>query len=63
MIAIVEDLETISQLESNQLHLHTSRFDIISLAREVVEFLEIKSKNGIKQLFLAKIMKTCLCCC
>ncbi|MCB9014838.1 MAG: sensor histidine kinase [Lentimicrobiaceae bacterium] len=45
MIAIVEDLETISQLESNQLHLHTSRFDIISLAREVVEFLEIKSKK------------------
>ncbi len=45
MIAIVEDLETISQLESSELRLNVTRFDIISLTREVIEFLEIKSKK------------------
>jgi len=45
MIAIVEDLETISQLESNELQLNYSRFDIVTLTRDVIEFLEIKSKK------------------
>lgn len=45
MIAIVEDLETISQLETSELQLNTSQFDIIALSREVIEFLEIKSKK------------------
>ena len=45
MIAIVEDLETISQLESSELQLIHSRFDILGLTREVIEFLEIKSKR------------------
>jgi len=45
MIAIVEDLETISQLETSELQLNTSQFDVISLTREVIEFLEINSKK------------------
>jgi len=45
MIAIVEDLETISLLESSELKLNITRVDIVSLTREVIEFLEIKSKK------------------
>ncbi len=51
MIAIVEDLETISHLESSELMLNVSRFDIISLTRDVIEFLEIKSKKRNKAIF------------
>ena len=52
MIAIVEDLETISQLESGQLKLNIERFDIVILAKEVIESLEIKAKRKkIKILF------------
>ena len=45
MIAVVEDLEAISQLESGELKLNTTKFDIVSLARDVIEFLEIKSQR------------------
>lgn len=45
MIAIVEDLETISQLESATLNLDLSTFDIVSLSREIFEFMEIKAKK------------------
>jgi len=45
MIAIVEDLEAISQLESGELKLEVSKFNIVALTREVIEFLEIKAKK------------------
>lgn len=45
MIAIVEDLETISQLESATLQLDMSNFDIVALSKEIMEFLEIKAKK------------------
>ena len=45
MIAIIDDLETISQLESNQLTIKSERFDIITLAREIMESLEMKAKE------------------
>ena len=45
MIAIVEDLESISQLESSELQLNLQKTDILSLAREVIDGLEIKSKK------------------
>lgn len=45
MIALVEDLEKISQLESGELRLNYTNFDIIALCREVIEFLEIKTKK------------------
>ncbi len=54
MISIVEDLEAISQLESGELKLHITRFDIIGLTREVIEFLEIKSQNNNARVALAE---------
>ncbi|HOP12631.1 ATP-binding protein [Lentimicrobium sp.] len=45
MIAIVEDLETISQLESSELQLNLKKTDILALTREVMEFLEIKARK------------------
>lgn len=45
MISLVEDLEKISQLESGELQLRYSKFDIIALTKDVVEFLEIKLKK------------------
>ncbi len=41
MISIVEDLETISRLESAQVELKYSHFDMVTLAREVMEALEM----------------------
>ncbi len=43
MIGIIEDLEAIAKLESGELKLNFSTFDIVSLAREVMEFMEIKA--------------------
>ena len=54
MIAIVEDLEAISQLESGELKLSLTRFDIIGLAREIIEFLEIKAQKKNVQVCLAE---------
>ena len=48
MISIIEDLEAISQYETGELELNLQRFDIISLAKEVMELLETKAaKKGI----------------
>ena len=43
MIAIIEDLEEISKLESDELKLNITRFDLIDLTKEVIEFLEINA--------------------
>jgi len=53
MIAIVEDLETISQLESSELKLDLKPFDLTTLAREVVEALEMKARKKNNELHLA----------
>jgi two-component system, OmpR family, phosphate regulon sensor histidine kinase PhoR len=53
MIAIVQDLEAISQLESGELKLDYTRFDILALCREIVEFLEIKAKKRKVKLIIA----------
>jgi len=45
MIAIVEDLEEISHLESGELQLHFTKFDIVALFRDVFDFLEIKARK------------------
>jgi len=45
MIAIIDDLQTISKLESGEIKLKISRFDIIALAKECVEFMEDKAKE------------------
>ena len=49
MINIIDDLETISQLESGSLVLDTEKFDVIALAKDVSEQLELTaSKRNIK---------------
>jgi two-component system, OmpR family, phosphate regulon sensor histidine kinase PhoR len=40
MIKIIEDLQTISQLESGEMDLEVIRFDIVHLVNEVFEFME-----------------------
>lgn len=54
MITIVEDLEAISKLESGALRLQMTRFDIIELAKDVIEFLDIKTKKKKVRIFLGK---------
>ena len=43
LVKILEDLDEISQLESGQLKLKVTRFDLVSLTREVTELLEMKA--------------------
>lgn len=52
MIHIVEDLESISQLEAGELTIYPEKFDLLILAQEVIHSLEIKGeKKEIKLLF------------
>ena len=45
LVRILEDLDEISQLESGQLKLRITRFDIVSLSREVADLLEMKAQK------------------
>ena len=45
MIAIVEDLEVISRFETGELKLDMINFDIVALATDVIELLEVKAKK------------------
>lgn len=45
MISIVEDLESISRLESGELKLVKKEFDIVKLVKEVYEMLEVRAKK------------------
>ncbi|RLD44011.1 MAG: sensor histidine kinase [Bacteroidetes bacterium] len=45
MINIVEDLETISALESGVIEMNFTKFNIIDLAKEVIDFLEVKAQK------------------
>lgn len=45
MISIIEDLETISQLEANELQLYMDNFDIAQLAREIFRGLEMRAQK------------------
>jgi len=58
MISIVEDLESISRLESGELKLVMEEFDIVRLVEEVFEMLEIRAKQkGIKLSFSSNYNK------
>ncbi len=46
MIAIVNDLEAISKLESGELQPQKEVFDIVTLTKDVIEFLEVKAKTN-----------------
>lgn len=54
MIAIVEDLETISNLETSQINMRFKKFDIVELVKEVFEFLEIKARKKKKEFHFAE---------
>lgn len=43
MITIIDDLEAISQLETGELQLEQERFDIVALAKDVVDAQELKA--------------------
>lgn len=48
MINIIEDLETITNLEANRVHLNLTNFDLVSLVKDSFELLEdYATKNGI----------------
>ncbi|OYT12364.1 MAG: two-component sensor histidine kinase [Bacteroidetes bacterium 4572_112] len=51
MINMVEDLETISALESGIIEMNFTKFNIIDLTQEVIEFLEVKAQNKNINLF------------
>jgi two-component system, OmpR family, phosphate regulon sensor histidine kinase PhoR len=49
LIELVDDLDIISSLESGEVHLEKTRFDIVALAKEVFEFMEDSAQlNEIK---------------
>ena len=52
LVAILEGLDEISQLESGQLKLNITRFDISVLSREVVEMLDMKANRHDIQLII-----------
>lgn len=54
MITIIEDLETISNLESNSVELSVSTFDIVYLVKEIFELLEDKAEKQKIKLKLKK---------
>ncbi|MEW6468223.1 MAG: ATP-binding protein [Bacteroidota bacterium] len=45
MIAIVEDLQTITQLEKGELELDEERFDILALVRDVLDAQELRARE------------------
>ncbi|MBI3503094.1 MAG: sensor histidine kinase [Bacteroidetes bacterium] len=45
MIAIVEDLQTITQLEKGELEIEEERFDIIALTKDAIDSEEMKAKE------------------
>jgi two-component system phosphate regulon sensor histidine kinase PhoR len=45
MIAIVEDLQTITQLEKGELEIEEEPFDIVALAKDVIDAQELKAKE------------------
>ncbi len=45
MIRIIEDLETISKLESGQVSMNCTRFDMLVLVKEVMEMLEMEASE------------------
>lgn len=52
MIALVDDLEYISKLESGELKLKPERFDLLQLTKEVFDFLEMKAEKTTTKLII-----------
>jgi len=45
MIAIVEDLQTITHLEKGELEIEEERFDVVALAKDVIDAQELKARE------------------
>ena len=45
MIAIVEDLQTITQLEKGELEIEEEKFDVVALAKDVIDAQELKASE------------------
>jgi two-component system, OmpR family, phosphate regulon sensor histidine kinase PhoR len=58
LITIVDDLENISNLESGAAKLNLNRFDIVALAREVADFMEIKALSQGKTIYFPETYKS-----
>ena len=54
LITIVNDLENISNLESGAVQLNIKRFDVVELAREVADFMEIKARSKGKTIYFSE---------
>ncbi|MBI9033283.1 MAG: GHKL domain-containing protein [Bacteroidales bacterium] len=52
MITILEDLDAITRLESGELKLDNTNFDMVTLSMEIFDFLEIKAKTQNVELLL-----------
>ncbi len=46
MVAMIEDLDSISQLESGKLKLNIEEFDIVHLAQDIMDGLEIRAQRS-----------------
>jgi two-component system phosphate regulon sensor histidine kinase PhoR len=56
MIHIVKDLEIISKLETGEIELNISMFDLIALSREIFDILEVKAnRRKIRLVFHSKV--------
>lgn len=63
LIYIVKDLDMISKLETGDLHLNPTNFDIVASIKEAFNFLEYKAKKrGISLLFDLKYDKPIMVC-
>lgn len=54
MIAIVEDLELISQFESGQIKIKLGSYDIIKLTKGIIESFEVKAKKSGHEIYFSK---------
>ncbi len=52
LIAILEDLETITLLESAKLKMNLARFDVVDLVRDVIEELDMKARKKEARIFI-----------
>lgn len=58
MITIVKDLETITKLEVGELQITLEKFNIVALAQEIIEALELKAREKNIKLELARSKDT-----
>jgi len=45
MISLIQDLDTVSRLESGQMTLENEKFNVVALAKEVLELLEMRAQE------------------